>query len=87
MATHSLNQTTITTNSKTLKIYPEKLKHDGTLHDTIGLKLSKQQAVDLATRLLMAAENWDEMRLTAFRKSNSITITSQQPEINEIDTY
>ncbi|HHQ5621069.1 TPA: hypothetical protein ACSRFI_004077 [Clostridioides difficile] len=81
MATHSLNQATITTNSKALKIYPEKLKQNGNLHDTIGLKLSRQQAVDLATRLLMAAENWEEMRLTAFRKGNNITITSQQPEV------
>ncbi|MFQ4603359.1 hypothetical protein C4U98_00045 [Clostridioides difficile] len=81
MATHSLNQTSITTNSKALKIYPEKLKADGSLHDTIALKLSKQQAIDLATRLLLAAENWEEMRLTAFRKGNNITITSQQPEI------
>ncbi|WP_342535202.1 hypothetical protein MHI04_22310 [Lysinibacillus sp. FSL K6-1151] len=80
MATHSLKQISNNTNSKALKIYPEKAKPDGGLHDTIALKLSKEQAIELVTRLLMAAENWDKIHLTAFRQGNKITITSQQPD-------
>ncbi|MCG6170952.1 hypothetical protein JEG43_12520 [Anoxybacillus sp. LAT_35] len=81
--TVSLKSVDIPTNSYAQAIYP-KITYDaeGKEHKTIGLKLNKQQAIDLATNLLIGAKQWDEMRITAFRNSNSIsvTITSQQPE-------
>ncbi len=49
------------------------------------LRLSKQQAVDLATTLLLAAQTWDTIDVTAFRKQKSnaaaehpLTVTSQR---------
>lgn len=80
MATHSLKQINVKTGSKTLKIYPEKLKENGELHSSVGIKLSRQQAVELATSLLVGASTWEEMHLTAFRNRNTVTVTSQQPE-------
>ncbi|HFK1457213.1 hypothetical protein WAG12_19735 [Bacillus cereus] len=78
MSTHSLKQANIKTTSKALGIYPKHPKMDEELHKTIGIQLSSEQAIDLATNLLIGAKNWDKLRLTAFRKDNSITITTQK---------
>ncbi|MCK5601442.1 hypothetical protein KAR91_06230 [Candidatus Pacearchaeota archaeon] len=53
---------------------------------TIGLKMTKDQAIHLARVLLAVSQEWDEVELTAYRfdkrKSDQtyhITVTSQQP--------
>lgn len=52
---------------------------------TIGLKLSKEQAIDLARVLLAVRQDWNELEVTAYRlkkrKSDGtyqITVTSFQ---------
>ncbi|MED1599255.1 MULTISPECIES: hypothetical protein [Bacillus] len=81
MQTISLKQANIKTTSKALGIYPKSLTPDNQLPKTIGIQLSSKQAIDLATKLLVAAQDWDEVRITAFRRDNSITITTKQSKI------
>ena len=54
---------------------------------TIGIKLSKEQAVHLARVLLAVSQEWDEIDITGFRfdrrKSDGtyhLTVTSYQPD-------
>lgn len=54
---------------------------------TIGLRLSKEQAIDLARVLLAVSQDWNELEVTAYRlkkrKSDGtyqITVTSFQKE-------
>jgi len=54
---------------------------------TVGMKLSRDQAVHLARVLLAASQEWEEMDITAYRFEKRkqdgtyhITVTSFQPE-------
>jgi hypothetical protein len=70
------------------KIYPTETSKR-TLEDlkTVAVRLTKQQAIDLATTLLLAAQSWDIIDVTAFRKTKSrstgeyqLTVTSQRKD-------
>jgi hypothetical protein len=54
-----------------LRIYPveDNRKRTKTIANlqTVGLKLSREQAVHLARVLLAAAQDWDEIDITAWR--------------------
>lgn len=79
--TVSIKNIDIKSNSRAEKIYPiQTYDKNGSLHKTIGLKLTKDQAIELATNLLIGSKKWDTMNLTAFRDPNSInvTVTSRQ---------
>lgn len=79
--TVSLKDVEIKTGSSALKVYPlVSYNKEGKEHKTVALKLDKQQAVELATNLLIGAKKWDYMHITAFRneKSVNVTVTSQQ---------
>jgi hypothetical protein len=79
--TVSLKNIEINTNSYAEQVYPKvTFDANGKEHKTIALKLNRQQAIDLATNILIGAKKWDEMYITAFRNANSIsiTVTSQQ---------
>ena len=58
-------------NVRCLRIYPveDKRSNTKTIADlkTVGLKLSREQAVHLARVLLAAAQDWDEIDITAWR--------------------
>jgi len=75
---------TVNPNLRCLRIYPiEDTNKNINELKTIGLKLSKEQAINLARILLAVTQNWDEVDITAYRfdkrKSDDtyhITVTS-----------
>ena len=87
MSRQSAKQISIDPNVRAMKVYPvtgssrslEELK-------TVGIKLSKEQAVHLARVLLAAAQDWDEIDITGYRASQrssdgtyQVTVTSMVP--------
>lgn len=76
---------TINPNLRCLRIYPvETSTKQISELKTVGLKLNKEQAIELARVLLAVTQEWEEIDITAFRlrqrKSDGtygITITSQ----------
>ena len=78
---------TINPNVRCDRIYPtEGTRH--TLSDlkTIGIKLSREQAIALARTLLAVAQDWDEIDITGYRLDKrkadgtyQLTVTSDQP--------
>lgn len=69
---------------KCKKVYPlEGTRKNIEELKTIGLKLSKSQAVEFAGLLLAASRSWSEIDITAYRKKESdslyrITVTSKK---------
>jgi hypothetical protein len=61
----------IDSNVRCMRIYPVEDKGDSakSLSDlkTVGIKLSKEQAIHLSRVLLAAAQEWDEIDVTAWR--------------------
>ncbi len=54
---------------------------------TVGIKLSKEQAIHLARVLLVVSQDWDEVDITGYRLDKSkrdgtyrLTITSLRPD-------
>jgi hypothetical protein len=45
---------------------------------TVGFELTPEQAVDLARSLLVAAEGWDQIQVTAYRLRHMITVTANR---------
>lgn len=79
---------TVNPNLRCLRVYPVETTNKSVNElKTIGLKLSKEQAVNLARILLAVTQDWDEVDITAYRfdkrKSDGtyhITVTSFNPE-------
>ena len=68
MARKTVKQIAPDTNVRCLKVYPV----EGTSRTidelkTVGIKLSGEQAIHLASCLLLAAQEWKEVDLTAYR--------------------
>lgn len=80
---------TINPNLRCLRIYPvaDTVKSVSDLK-TIGFKLSRVQAIDLARVLLAATQEWDQIDVTGFRldqrksdRTFQLTVTSfQKPQ-------
>lgn len=76
----------IDTNVRCQRIYPvEDHKASKTIADlkTVGIKLSKEQAIHLARVLLAASQDWEEIDITAWRvykrhsdNTYNVTVTS-----------
>jgi|GEM_PF-1189819 hypothetical protein len=88
MARKSPRSISINPNIRCLRIDPAE-DTDKNIKDlkTIGIKLSKEQAIHLARVLLAVTQEWEEIDITAYRfkRRNSdgtyqITVTSFQPE-------
>jgi len=81
-----LKDITIVTTIHVEKIYPKASFSDKQKeHKTIGVVLNKDQAIKLATDLLIGAKEWGTINLTGFRaKTPYVTVTSLQP-INDED--
>lgn len=75
MTTQTLKDIKIKTTSSLSKVYPVKPNIDGTLKETVGFLLNREEMIDLAQNLLIAASQWDEARLVAFRKKKFISLT------------
>ena len=79
------SRVTVDTNVRCLRIYPtEETKRTTSDLQTIGIRLTKKQAIHLASVLLVVTREWDQVDITAYRfekrKTDGtyrLTITSQ----------
>jgi hypothetical protein len=87
----SASAVSVDTNVRCLRIYPTE-ETSRTVADlqTIGIRLSKKQAVHLARVLLVVTQEWDEVDITAYRFEKRradgtyrLTITSQTTALEE----
>ena len=75
----------VDTNVRCLRVFPtEDTKHAVSDLQTVGIRLTREQAIHLARVLLVVTQEWDEVDITAFRfekrredGSYRLTITSQ----------
>ena len=78
-------------NVRCLRIYPVEDNRNSTktISDlkTVGIKLSREQAIHLARVLLAAAQEWDEIDITAWRVyrrqsygTYNVTVTAIPPD-------
>jgi hypothetical protein len=83
-------------NVRCLRIYPVEDNRNSTktIADlkTVGIKLSRDQAIHLARVLLAAAQEWDEIDITAWRVSKRqsdgtyhVTVTTALPVDGDAD--
>jgi hypothetical protein len=80
----SASAVSVDTNVRCLRIYPtEDTKRTVSDLQTVGIKLSKEQALHLARVLLVVTQEWDEVDITGYRfrkrkedGTYSLTITS-----------
>jgi hypothetical protein len=88
MSRESAGSITIDANVRCTRIYPvEETKKNVSELKTVGIKLNRDQAIRLARVLLAAAQEWDEIDVTAYRfdkrktdDTYRITVTSMRPE-------
>ena len=81
----SARAVSVDTNVRCVRIYPtEHTKRNVSDLQTVGIRLTKEQAIHLARVLLVVTQEWDEVDITAFRLekrredgSYRLTITSQ----------
>jgi hypothetical protein len=81
----SASAVTVDTNVRCLRVYPtEDTKRTVTDLQTVGIRLTKEQAIHLARVLLVVTQEWDEVDITAYRFEKRqedgayrLTITSQ----------
>ncbi len=88
MARKSPKSITIDPNIRCLRVYPtEDTDKNVKELKTIGIKLSRDQAIHLARVLLAVTQEWDEIDITAYRLKRrktdgtyQITVTSYHHE-------
>ena len=88
MPRKSTKSIAISPNVRCLRVYPmEGTKKSISELKTVGIKLSRAQAIDLARSLLAVSQDWEEVDVTAYRlerrKSDDtyhVTVTSAQPD-------
>ena len=81
----SAGAVSVDTNVRCLRVYPtEDTKRSVSDLQTIGIRLTKEQAIHLARLLLVVTQEWDEIDITAYRFAKRhedgtyrLTITSQ----------
>jgi hypothetical protein len=86
MSRQSAKQVSVDPNVRCLKVYPvEGSSKTMAELKTVGLKLSREQAIHLARVLLAVSQDWDEIDITAYRtnprqsdNTYQITVTSMQ---------
>jgi len=82
----------VDTNVRCLRVYPtEDTKHTVSDLQTVGIRLSKEQAIHLARLLLVVTQEWEEIDITAYRFEKRhedgtyrLTITSQVRNQDEV---
>ena len=88
MARRSPRSISIDPNVRCQRIYPTEDTQKGVADlKTVGMKLSRDQAIHLARVLLAASQEWEEVDITAYRFEKRkgdgtyhITVTSFEPE-------
>lgn len=91
MSRQSTKQINIDPNVRVMRVYPiEGSKKQITDLKTVGLKLNRDQAIHLARVLLAAAQEWQEIDITAYRAqprqsdgTYQVTVTSMRPQDSE----
>jgi hypothetical protein len=87
MPRESVSSIAVDKNVRCRRVYPVE-GSDKVLADmkTVGIRLSREQAIHLARVLLVATQEWEELEITAYRTSPrqsdgtyEITVTSNQP--------
>jgi hypothetical protein len=81
----SASAVSVDTNVRCRRVYPtEDTKRTVSDLQTVGIRLTKDQAIHLARVLLMVTQEWDEVDITAYRFEKRqedgtyrLTITSQ----------
>jgi hypothetical protein len=81
----SASAVSVDTNIRCLRVYPtQDTKRAVSDLQTIGIRLTKEQAIHLARVLLVVTQEWDEVDITAYRFERRqedgtyrLTITSQ----------
>ena len=76
----------VNSNVRALKVYPiENTDKRISELKTVGIKLSKDEAIHLARVLLAVTQDWDEIDITGFRlkrrrrdNTHQVTVTSSQ---------
>ena len=84
----SASSVSVDTNVRCQRVYPtEDTKRTVAELQSVGIKLSKEQAIHLARVLLVVAQDWDEIDITAYRFDKRrddglyrLTVTSQVEE-------
>lgn len=88
MARKSPRSIAIDPNLRCLRVYPTEQTEKSVRNlKTVGIKLSKDQAMHLARVLLAATQEWDEIDITAYRLGRRrsdgtyhVTVTSFRPD-------
>ncbi|MGA9755370.1 MAG: hypothetical protein WBV23_09515 [Desulfobaccales bacterium] len=91
MARRSAKSVKIDTNVRCNRVYPvEETNKNVRELKTVGMKLSRDQAIHLARVLLAVSQEWEEIDITVFRLKKrradgtyQITVTSHQPQESE----
>ncbi len=92
MSRQSAKQVTVDPNVRCLKVYPIEGSNKSVAElKTIGLELSRDQAIHLARVLLAVSQEWDEIDITAYRSTPrqsdhtyQVTVTSLRDEREEL---
>ena len=87
----SASAVSVDTNVRCLRIYPtEDTKRTVSDLQTIGIRLTKEQAIHLARVLMVVTQEWDEVDITAYRfekrqedNTYRLTVTSQVEILGE----
>lgn len=87
MPLNSTAQVKLDINARCLRIYPTEMTKKTVANlQTVGIGLSAEQAIHLARLLLVAAQDWEEIGITAYRfrsrKSDGtyqLTVTGRVP--------
>lgn len=90
MQRYTVSNVKLNTNIRCQRIYPtEDTSKKISELKTIGLKLTKEQAIHLSRVLLAVTQDWDTVEITAYRKEKRledntyhITVTSTDPNKN-----
>jgi hypothetical protein len=88
MSRKSLKDIVLSTNLRCLRVYPvESTNKKASELNTIGIKLSKQQAIQLARGLLAASQDWNNIEITGYRLKRSqsdgtypLTVTAHEED-------
>jgi hypothetical protein len=64
----SASAVTLDSNVRCVRVYPtEETKHTVADLQTVGIRLTKEQAIHLARVLLLVTQEWEEVEMTAYR--------------------
>ncbi len=89
MPRKTLTSLTIDTHIRCLQVFPKEKEATYKDLETMGVKLSREEALHLARAILAATQEWEEVELVVHRfdkrKSDNTYLLSVVPEHHEVD--